>query len=232
MGIIRRRSVSQRDVFHNALQTAPPDRYARLIQRTLKRAPLLLVVGTVAVILVAVSAYLFFKVGDASPPASFNDRSKAANATPAAEAVNANAGPDVTVNWTRLEPAYKSYKIQVGNDNSLQTDQQAIELYGVSILPRSKICTYRSGERWACGQRAYIALLNILGATTVDCRPQQINQPRIIVCRLGGSDIAELMLREGWGSLANGVTEQRYMDAAAAALANKAGMWSLQPSKR
>jgi hypothetical protein len=40
------------------------------------------------------------------------------------------------------------------------------------------------------------------------------------------------MLREGWGSLANGVTEQRYMDAAAAALANKAGMWSLQPSKR
>ncbi|MDI1346471.1 MAG: hypothetical protein PSV22_20615 [Pseudolabrys sp.] len=226
MGIIRKRSISRGDAF----QTESLDRYATLILLTLKRAPLLLIVGTVAVILVAVSVYLFFNAGSASP--GINGRSKPAKAAPAAEAVNANAGPDVTVSWSGLEPAYKSYKIQVDNDNSLQTDQQAVELYGISILTRSQICSYQGGERWACGQRAYIALLNILGAAPVDCRPQQIDQPRIVVCRLGGSDIAELMLREGWGTLAGGVTEQRYRDAAAAASTNKAGMWSLLPPKR
>jgi endonuclease YncB( thermonuclease family) len=232
MGIIRRRSVSRAGAFHDTPQTASLDRYATLILLTLKRAPLLLIVGTVAAILVAVSVYLFFNAGSASPAAGINGRSKPAKAAPAAEAVNANIGPDVTVKWSGLEPAYKSYKIQVDNDNRLQTDQQAVELYGISILPRSQICSYQGGERWACGQRAYIALLNILGAAPVDCRPQQTDQPRIVVCRLGGSDIAELMLREGWGTLAKGVSEQRYIDAATASFTNKAGMWSLQPSKR
>lgn len=232
MGIFHRSRVSQRDAFDDTLQTASFERYMTLILFTLKRAPLLLIVGTVAVILLAVSAYLFFKAGSSSPPKGVDDRSKATKAASAAEAVNANAAPDVTVNWSGLEPAYKSYKIQVNNDNSLQTDQQAIELYGISILPRSQICSYQSGERWACGQRAYIALLNILGAATVDCRPRPTDQPRTVVCSLGGSDIAELMLREGWGTLAKGVTEQRYIDAAAAGFTNKAGMWSLLPSKR
>lgn len=231
MSIIRRRSISLHNAFHDVLQTAPLDRYARPMLHTLKRAPLLLIVGTAAAILLAVSAYLFVKADSASAP-GIDERNKTAMAAPAAEAANANAGPDVTASWSDLEPAYESFKIQVDNDNSLEANQQAIELYGISILPRSRICSYQSGERWACGQRAYIALLNILGAATVDCRPQQKEKPRTVVCRLGGSDIAELMLREGWGSLGNGVTEQRYREAAGAASTNKAGMWSLLPPKR
>lgn len=198
----------------------------------LMRTPRLLVMFALAAIVVGALAYLFFKARDGTTPAGTIDKSASSKAAPATETVNANVGPDLMSNWTRLEPAYKSYKILVGNDNSLQTDQQSVELYGVTILPRSQICTYRSGERWACGQRAYVALLNIFGAATVDCKPQQINQPRTVVCRLGGSDIAELMLREGWGNLANGITDQYYANAAAAAVNRKTGMWSIQPSKR
>lgn len=232
MSIVRRRSVSQHDAFEDALQIAPLNDYAKSPVLALKRTPLPLVVGTAAVILVIVSTYLFFKAGSAPPPAAINDRSKAPESALASESGHANGGPVVTVNWNDLEPAYKSYKIQVGNDNSLQANQQTIELYGISILPRNQICSYRSGERWACGQRAYIALLNVLGAGTEDCRPQKTDQPRIVICRIAGSDIAELMLREGWGSLPHGVTEQRYIDAAAAASTTKAGMWSLQPPGR
>ncbi|MDO8879112.1 MAG: hypothetical protein Q7V40_23800, partial [Pseudolabrys sp.] len=199
---------------------------------TLRRAPPLVVMGALAVIVAATSAFLLFKAPSTSSRAGISETSKTTKPAPAAGSINANAGLDVAPNWTKLEPAYKSFKIQVGNDNTLLTDQHAIELYGVNILPRNQICTYSSGERWACGQRTYIALLNILGAATVDCRPQQENQPRIVVCHLGGRDIAELMLREGWATLANGVTEQHYMDAATAASTNKNGMWSLQASKR
>lgn len=230
MSIVRRHSVLQIDEFNDALQKAPFDRYTTFSLPTLKRWPLLLVIGTLAVILVTLSVYLFFNVSSSSPPAGANDSSKVAKAAPATNDVN--VGLDVAANWSGLEPAYKSYKIQVGNDNSLQANQQAIEMYGIRILPRGQICSYQSGERWACGQRAYIALLNILGATTVDCRPQQTDQPRVVVCRLGGSDIAELMLREGWGTLPNGVAEQRYIYAASAASTNKTGMWSQLPPKR
>lgn len=195
------------------------------------RAPPLLVMGALAVVVIGASAFWFFKMRSTSPPAAATDTSKMAKTAPPAETNNAGTGLDVTSDWTKLEPAYKSYKIQVGNDSSLQTDQKAIELYGINILPRSQICTYRSGERWACGQRAYIALLNVLGAATVDCRPYQANQPRIVVCHLGGRDIAELMLRDGWATLANGVTNQNYMGAAAAAFTIKSGMWSLQASR-
>lgn len=199
---------------------------------TLRRMPPLLVIGALALIVAGTSTFLLFKARSTLSPTGAIETNKTTTAAPAAENINAIAGPEVAPNWTRLEPAYKSFKIQVGNDNTLQTDQHAIELYGVNILPRNQICTYSSGERWACGQRTYIALLNILGAATVDCRPQQENQPRIVVCHLGGRDIAELMLREGWATVANGVTEKHYMDAATAALTNKNGMWSLQASKR
>jgi endonuclease YncB( thermonuclease family) len=187
----------------------------------LMRAPLRLTIA-LAVLVAAGSTYLSFKGGKPSSPQS------ASPPQIAAAEITSSAAPGLAY-WSTLEPAYRSNKIRIGNDNSLQNDQQAVELYGVTILPRCQICNYRSGERWACGQRAYIALLNILGGTTVDCRHHEINQPRIVVCRLGGSDIAELMLREGWATLNNGVTERRYTEAAAWAFTNKSGMWTQQP---
>lgn len=197
---------------------------------TLRRVPPLLSIVVLAAVLVATSAFLLFKAS-ITPPATEIKASKATNSNLAEKTTNVKAEPDLPPNWTVLEPAYKSFKIQVGNDNSLQTDKHAVELYGIKILPRSQICTYQSRERWACGQRTYIALLNILGAATVDCRPKQKNQPHIVVCHLGGKDIAELMLREGWATPANGVTDQNYIAAAATASSTKSGMWSLRASR-
>jgi endonuclease YncB( thermonuclease family) len=191
------------------------------------RPALVIICGAVALIIAVTASFLYLKPRNPSSVTT----GKIVQTTLPAEPVKTDVAPDLTFSWERIEPAYMSLKIQVGNDNSLHTNQQAVELYGAQIIPRNQICTYRTGERWACGQRAYVALLNIFGASTVDCKPQQPNQPRIVVCRLGGSDIAELMLREGWGNLAAGVTDQAYANAAATAFSNKTGMWRLQPGR-
>lgn len=194
------------------------------------RAAPRLVIGALVVLVVAASAFMFFNGRGTSSTGKVVEASKPAT-NPAAEKLNAYAAPEPATYWDKLEPAFKSHKILVGTDNSLQTEKQAIELYGINVLPRNQICTYRSGERWACGQRTYIALLNVLGATTVDCRPHEANQLRTVVCHIGGRDIAELLLRHGWATLANGVTDQNYIAAAATAFTSKSGMWSLQASK-
>jgi endonuclease YncB( thermonuclease family) len=228
MSIARNRSESYRSLARQAVQnwTAAADDL-RFKER---RVPPLLVIGAFTVIMAAISVFFIFKARSTPSPTAITKASEAIRSNPTVKTINAKAEADPS-NWATLEPAYRSFRIQVGNDNSLQTDRHAVELYGINILPRSRICTYASGERWACGQRTYIALLNILGASTVDCRPPKKSQPHILICHLGGRDIAELMLREGWATLANGVTDKNYIAAAATASRSKSGMWSVQATR-
>lgn len=137
--------------------------------------------------------------------------------------------------WVNLDPAYRAYKVTIGDDSSLKLDDRPARLYGLDVIPRSKTCTYANGERWACGQRAYIALIDTMGSTTVDCRetntgaPINADAPQSFICRLG-TDLAELMLRQGWGTMQTGVIEKNYAAAAATARARQAGMWRPLPS--
>jgi len=198
------------------------------------RAPLRPIASAVVITAIVGTGYFYLKKGGFSSLQQPQNKIERTHTKPDSSPSNnkPEIGPAGNIAWTELEPAYKNYKIQIGNDTSLQVDNQTLELYGIKILPRSQICAYRSGERWACGQRAYIALINIMGSTTIDCRPRDVINPRVVVCHLGGADISELMLREGWGHLADGVTERKYIDAANAAIARETGMWSLQPAQR
>lgn len=200
------------------------------------RAPALLFAGIAAGVVIMMVGYLYYDTEETKVVASAKPVVTAPSTTVGSEVPTgttdrpgAAGDPD---GWTALDPAFRNYQVEINNDGSLRSGKQAIELYGVKMLPRSRICSYQSGERWACGQRAYIALLNVMGATTIDCRPKDPGQASIVICRLAGTDLAELMLREGWGTLAGGVTEKRYIDAAAAAFANKTGMWTLRPPPR
>lgn len=218
-------SFAGRHPIFNHLDVPPSPMQRRLasLSRIFSQRRSRILIFTVAGLILAIAAVaLLLKSRDTSS-ARLDDAQQPASALP----VEAPPRTDTEMAqiWDRLEPAYKSYKIQVGNDNTLQTANNAVELYGAQIIPRTQVCRYLSGERWACGQRAYVALLNIFGGGTVDCRPQQINQPHIVICQLGGKDIAELMVREGWANVANGVTSQNFVDAAAAASSSKAGMY-------
>jgi endonuclease YncB( thermonuclease family) len=131
--------------------------------------------------------------------------------------------------WTSLEEAYQPYAVRVAPDGALRTADRTIRLYGVTMPSRSQVCTYRNGERWACGQRAYIALLNFVGSTTIACRAKDTEQPDLLACRLAGIDIGEWMLRNGWAYLADGIKDRDYVAAAQAGAKSKLGVWADAP---
>jgi endonuclease YncB( thermonuclease family) len=91
---------------------------------------------------------------------------------------------------------------------------------------RSQICTYRNGERWACGQQAYIALLNFIGSAPLGCRSEDTSKPTVVICRLIDKDVSAWMLANGWAYLEKGVTERLYVDAATTGYYAKAGVWA------
>lgn len=144
-------------------------------------------------------------------------------------------GPIDVTNWTRLDPAYRAHKVAIGDDSSLMLNNEPARLYGFDVIPRSKTCAYTNGDRWACGQRAYVALINAMGATTIDCRETHrqaltsADGRRSFICHLG-TDLAELMLSQGWGTVQEGVIDPRYLAAAETARIRRAGMWRPLPS--
>jgi endonuclease YncB( thermonuclease family) len=119
--------------------------------------------------------------------------------------------------------------VRIAPDGALRTADRTIRLYGVAAPIRSQVCTYRNGERWACGQRAYIALLNFVGSTTIACRIKDTEQPELFACRLAGIDIGEWMLRNGWAYLADGIRDSDYVAAAQAGSMSKLGVWADSP---
>jgi endonuclease YncB( thermonuclease family) len=131
--------------------------------------------------------------------------------------------------WTSLAEAYQPYAVRVAADGTLLGDNGPIQLYGVRVPIRSQVCTYQTGERWACGQRAYIALLNFVGKTTIACRLRNSDQAGVFVCKLAGINIGQWLLRSGWATLADGVTDKRYVAAADEGVKSKSGMWAAGP---
>lgn len=198
------------------------------LDRKLATLLVLLCAVPITMFVLVKAASVYFAPTSATPPPL--------KTAPAASPPVAAAAPtDNLTTWTTLEPAYRAYKVAISEDSSLKLNGRPAQLYGFRVIPRTTICTYANGDRWACGQRAYIALLNLVGSTTIDCLeknkgvPIDIDTPRSFECRLPGTDIAELMLTEGWGTTEPGVTEPRYQNAAARARLMKAGMWQTQP---
>ena len=48
-------------------------------------------------------------------------------------------------------------------------------------------------------------------------------------CSVGDTDIAQFLLAEGWAELADGVTEEMYVEAHTFAQSRKAGIWADGP---
>lgn len=109
--------------------------------------------------------------------------------------------------------------VQVLNDGTLRAGGKVYQLYGLSFPARKKICIAPSGERWACGQRAYIMLRSQLQGRTMNCRlrsgSEEAGVPLLTGCRVNDIDIALSLLRSGLVDLAEGVTDRDYIEAAA-----------------
>jgi endonuclease YncB( thermonuclease family) len=112
---------------------------------------------------------------------------------------------------------------------SILADGHNLNLYGVVLVRRDKICTAPEGARWACGQRAFIALRSLLEGKSITCRFKHVTVPPKAICWVGDSDVTHLLLSQGWAELANEVTEANYVEALASAQSKKAGIWGDGP---
>jgi endonuclease YncB( thermonuclease family) len=113
---------------------------------------------------------------------------------------------------------------------SILADGHNLNLYGAVLVRRDKICTTTEGARWACGQRAFIALRSLLEGKSITCRFKHVTVPPKAICWVGGdSDLTHLLLSQGWAELADEVTEASYVEALASAQSKKAGIWGDGP---
>jgi endonuclease YncB( thermonuclease family) len=125
--------------------------------------------------------------------------------------------------------AVRFERAQIDTNGVIRADGHNLELYGVIPVRRTKICSTAEGARWACGQHAFVAQRRLLEGQPVTCSFKHVSMPPKAVCVIHDSDIAQSLLSEGWAELADGVTDEAYVEAQETAQSRKAGIWADGP---
>jgi hypothetical protein len=120
-------------------------------------------------------------------------------------------------------------RVRVDMNGLIYAEGHSLTLYGAVLIRRNRICTSPKGERWACGQRAFIALRNLLEGKSIACRFMHVAESPKAACSVGDSDLAQFLLSEGWAELTEGVAEEVYVEAHTSAQSRKAGIWADGP---
>jgi endonuclease YncB( thermonuclease family) len=120
--------------------------------------------------------------------------------------------------------------VQVLPDGALRSGTKIIQLYGITLPERKKLCTSSLGVRWTCGVTAYVALRNIVQSRSITCNVLIESEHTVLGrCKVEETDISAWLLQEGWAELAPSVGEKLYADAAALAKTRAVGLWGNGP---
>ena len=157
------------------------------------------------------------------------DEDRVRNVTPG----NFTDQPEPIGSLMRLaEPQEKELEVRrfprvvVADSGRLQAGTLTIRLYGVSALERSRTCTAASGQVWPCGERATAALRSLVGPRAVECEvKEQAGLEVLGSCRVGKTDLATWVLRQGWAEAA-AEAGGAYVEALHTAKAERRGLWS------
>jgi len=104
---------------------------------------------------------------------------------------------------------------------SIEKGSQTIRLVGVAIVPVDAQCGF-SPDAWPCGRMALTALQRFVRRRSVECRKLEWPADGLAHCSVGGVDIGEWLVAQGWAK-ANGPD---YADAQNTAQKEKRGVWS------
>ena len=121
-----------------------------------------------------------------------------------------------------------SGKPTIIDGDSIAIAGQEVRLFGVDAPERDQVCRDARGE-WRCGFEATNALAFFIARNWVTCQERDIDQygRTVAVCYaggIGGPDIGEHMVREGW-ALAYREYSGDYVPAEDEARANRRGIW-------
>lgn len=117
-------------------------------------------------------------------------------------------------------------KARAVDGDSLEIGSTRFRLFGIDAVEKHQTCE-RDGQAWSCGADASSALAALVERGSVNCTQRSIDQYGRIVatCLVGGYDLAEQMVRQGYAvALPDFATT--YVSAEQAARSRGVGIWS------
>ncbi len=111
--------------------------------------------------------------------------------------------------------------------DTVEIHSTRIRVFGIDAPESDQICRNEESELYRCGQKAANALFNFIARRPVECT--EVDRDRymraVSVCTVGGTDIADWLVRSGlaldWPRYSKG----GYADAQAEAKREQRGMW-------
>jgi endonuclease YncB( thermonuclease family) len=124
-------------------------------------------------------------------------------------------------------PASQAASMRVADGDTIELGGQRIRLQGIDAPELYQECRDASGRNWACGRRARSELRRLIGNDAVQCDRRTTDRfgRLVAVCRAGGRDLGEAMVRSGF-ALAYPDWASPYGAAQADARSRKAGLWA------
>jgi endonuclease YncB( thermonuclease family) len=111
-------------------------------------------------------------------------------------------------------------------DGSIPGNGCTLYLYGVGPIDTKKFCIRASGERWACGLRAYATFRNTVEHKKMTCDPKDILPNGLAVsCRVGVMDVGLMLVREGLVELQADINDSQMTDAVNLSKGQRLGIW-------
>jgi endonuclease YncB( thermonuclease family) len=161
-----------------------------------------------------------------APAASAQEEGRPAANTPSRKVIRTKRLRVPDALFEREAVFFKRARVEAGG--TIRADGHNLDLYGMELVRRNRICA-PEGVRWACGQRAFIAMRGLLEGQSISCSFIAAAGSPKAVCWVGDTDVSEWLLSQGWAELAEGVTDESYIEAAASAQRRKAGIWGDGP---
>ena len=83
--------------------------------------------------------------------------------------------------------------------DTIEIHGQRVRLHGIDAPEGGQTCLDAAGRNWRCGQRAALALQDLIGPRTVTCDERDVDRYERIVgrCLVGEVDINEWLVAQG-----------------------------------
>ncbi len=119
-------------------------------------------------------------------------------------------------------------RADVVNGHRLRIDGAVVRLNGIAPLDPARKC-WRGREQVSCEGLARNALRQLVQGRVVRCEEKEGFAPVFALCRAGGRDLGEAMVRAGY-AVGDPQRSRKYQAAEQAARTARLGIWAADPS--